>query len=111
MDANQPGPDGPDLPDLSVVPAAPAGAETVAPAGPAAAPALPALHVIVDPADGTALLRVRDAARYMGCGPRTIYQWIADGKVAVRRTASGQLLVEVGSLVQSAGPATGERVD
>lgn len=58
------------------------------------------VRVTIDPADGVQLVSPRDAARLMGCGKRTIYQWIADGKVAVRVTAGGRLRVIATALIK-----------
>ena len=62
--------------------------------------------VITDPADNAQLARPEDAARLVSRSPRTIYNWIASGRVRVRYAAGGAVLVEVASLFTSQRPTT-----
>lgn len=61
---------------------------------------------MVDPTDGVELARPEDAAVMVKRSPRTIYNWIASGRVRVRYAAGGAVLVEVASLFTQQKPAT-----
>jgi len=54
--------------------------------------------LFTDPVDGAQLARPSHAARLVGVHVRSIYHWIAAGKVRVRYAAGGIVLVEVASL-------------
>lgn len=60
---------------------------------------------IIDPTDGVQLARPAHAAQLLSVSPRTIYNWIADGKLRVRYAVGGAVLVEVKSLFTSERPA------
>lgn len=60
---------------------------------------------ITDPTDGCQLTRPEHAAWLADVTPRTIYNWIEAGKVRVRYTAGGVVLVEVASLFTTTRPA------
>lgn len=47
----------------------------------------PDVVVFIDPADGTRLISIPDAATLTGVQPRAVYRWIKDGRVAVRKLA------------------------
>lgn len=58
------------------------------------------VKVIVDPYDAAELVSPRDAAKLMGVQRRIVYEWIRMGKVKIRVTAGGRMLVEVKTLMR-----------
>lgn len=57
-----------------------------------------------DPNDGVLLASPAQAARLVDRTPRTIYAWIAAGRVKVRYAQGGAMLVEVRSLFTQTQP-------
>lgn len=58
----------------------------------------PAVTILVDPTDRAELVTVTGAARLTGVSVRTVYNWMAAGKVRVRHTPTGLARIEVASL-------------
>lgn len=62
----------------------------------------PDVVVFVDPADGTQLISIADAATLTGVQPRAVYRWMKEGRVQFRKRAGLQMRVVLDSLWETA---------
>lgn len=53
------------------------------------------------PADGGQLLTVAEVATVVGVNPKTVYRWVADGKLCVVRTPGRQIRVPSAQIEQA----------
>jgi excisionase family DNA binding protein len=57
------------------------------------------------------LVTIAEATRLVGVSRRTIYNWIADGKLEYLRTAGGAVRIYADSLWRPPGPPLGRKAD